>query len=211
MKVKAKFITIDGIEGTGKSTQIALLKKHFVKKQIHCVFTREPGGTPLGESIRNLLLNSNDNNESIDDKTELLLMFAARNQHIQQKIKPALDNNICVISDRFTDSTFAYQGGGRGIDFKEIETLETWVMGDFRPDLSILLDIDLETSMKRINKRGEKDRIEQEDLNFFMRVRESYLALAKKHPKRIKVINAKQPKKEIHQQIIEEIQRCILG
>lgn len=209
--MKAKFITIDGIEGTGKSTQIELLKKYFVKKQMHCIFTREPGGTALGEKIRNLLLNGNNNNDDIDDKTELLLMFAARNQHIQQIIKPALDKNICVISDRFTDSTFAYQGGGRGIDFKKIEALETWVMGDFRPSVSIFLDIDLETSMARVNKRGGKDRIEQESIDFFMRVRETYLGLAKKYPNRIKLIDAKQPKKEIHQQIITEVKQCILG
>ena len=198
----AKFITIDGIEGTGKSTQIDLLRQYFVNKKKQCLFTREPGGTILGEGIRNLLLNKDSN---IDDLSELLLMFAARNQHIQQQIKPYLSNNIHVVSDRFTDASFAYQGAGRGVDTKKIAILEALIMDDFRPDYTIFLDIDLETSMKRISKRGEKDRIEQESLDFFSRVRKAYLDLAKQHPKRITVIDAKQPKKEIHQQIIEVI------
>jgi dTMP kinase len=204
----AKFITIDGGEGTGKSTQIELLKKYFVKKNMQCVFTREPGGTSLGEGIRKLFLSTD---EQIDDISELLLMFAARNQHIQQKIKPALQNNLHVISDRFTDASFAYQGGGRGIDINKIASLENLVMADFRPDISIFLDLDLETAMARVNKRGDKDRIEQENLDFFAKVRNAYLDLAKQHPQRIRVIDAKQPKKDIHQQITEEITKCILG
>jgi dTMP kinase len=204
----AKFITIDGVEGTGKSTQIELLKTYFIKENMHCVFTREPGGTSLGEGIRKLFLNTN---EQIDGISELLLMFAARNQHIQQKIKPALQNNLHVISDRFTDASFAYQGGGRGIDINKIASLENLVMADFRPDISIFLDIDLETAMTRVNKRGDKDRIEQESLDFFVKVRNAYLDLAKQQPQRIRVIDAKQSKEDIHQQITEEITKCILG
>ncbi|SFV67800.1 Thymidylate kinase [hydrothermal vent metagenome] len=198
----SKFITIDGVEGTGKSTQIALLTDYLKRKEIDFILTREPGGTILGEEIREVLLNTQ---AKVDKETELLLMFAARNQHIQEKIKPALAQGKWVISDRWTDATFAYQGGGRKVDEKRIIVLEKFVQGDFQADLSLFLDLEVKTSMDRVAKRGEKDRIEQEDLDFFERVRDVYLERAKKYPQRIKVIDASQSIDEIHQQIIKNL------
>ena len=151
---KNYFITLEGGEGVGKSSALTFIKNYLSEKNIDCVFTREPGGTKTGEAIRAVLLHRMD--ESILPETELLLMFAARAQHISHVIKPALNAGKTVVSDRFTDASFAYQGGGRGIPHDRIQTLTDWVQGDLQPDLTLLLDAPVEIGLTRINQRGEK-------------------------------------------------------
>jgi dTMP kinase len=196
---KGKFITIDGIEGAGKSTQIAFICDYLQRKGLDVVKTREPGGTELGDKIRKLLL-SRDTGDMHSD-TELLLMFSDRNEHIQRKIKPALNAGKWVVSDRFTDASFAYQGGGRELDIERISELESWVHGEFQPDLTIILDIETDLGMRRIEARVEKDRIEQEDWDFFERVRKAFVDRAKKYPERIKLIDATCSVEEVQQKI----------
>lgn len=187
--MKPRFITLDGIDGAGKSTNLAVMKAWFEKHQLPVLFTREPGGTPAGEALREILLNPVT---QVSLRTETLLMFAARQQHLEMVILPALKNGTHVVSDRFTDATFAYQGGGRGVPLQDIATLEHWVQGDFRPDLTLLLDVPLEVSMARINQTREKDRFEQEEAEFFNRVREVYLQRANEQPERYAVIDSSQ-------------------
>lgn len=187
--MKPRFITLDGIDGAGKSTNLAVMKAWFEKHQLPVLFTREPGGTPAGEALREILLNPAT---QVSLRTETLLMFAARQQHLETVILPALKNGTHVVSDRFTDATFAYQGGGRGVPLQDIATLEYWVQGDFRPDLTLLLDVPLEVSMARINQTREKDRFEQEEAEFFNRVREVYLQRANEQPERYAVIDSSQ-------------------
>ncbi len=185
---KGKFITIDGVEGAGKSTQIAFIKKYLQKNGIDVILTREPGGTLLGEGIRNLLLDNKFH--SMNSDTELLLMFAARNEHIYNKILPSLEKGIWVLSDRFTDASFAYQGGGRKLALDRIEIIEKWVQKKFQADLTIILDLNVNKGLKRITKRSEKDRIEKEDIDFFNRVRKVFLDRVKKYPNRIKLVDS---------------------
>lgn len=196
--MKPRFITLDGIDGAGKSTNLAVMKAWFEKHQLPVLFTREPGGTPAGEALREILLNPAT---QVSLRTETLLMFAARQQHLETVILPALRNGIHVVSDRFTDATFAYQGGGRGVPLQDIATLEHWVQGDFRPDLTLLLDVPLEVSIARINQTREKDRFEQEEAEFFNRVREVYLQRANKQPERYAVIDSSQSLEEVKNQI----------
>ena len=185
-----KFITFEGVEGVGKTTQIQLCEKYLKTKNISCLVTREPGGTKLGERIRDILLN-NDGTE-IDILAELLLMFSARAQHLQEVIYPALKTNLWVLCDRFTDASYAYQGGGRGVPFASINRLESTVQDGFKPDLTILLSGDIETGMRRVSKRGEKDRFELEEVEFFERVRHSYLKIAKANPERFAIVDSDQ-------------------
>ena len=196
---KGKFITIDGVEGSGKSTQIDLICSYLQRKGIDVVRTREPGGTDLGEKIRSLLLDV-DNKEMHSD-TELLLMFSSRNELIQNKIIPALNDGKWVVSDRFTDASFAYQGGGRMLSLDRIAKLENWVLGSFKPDLTFLLDISVEIGMTRVEARNAKDRIEQEERVFFERVRSVFIERSKIYPDRIKLINAERSVDEIQTQI----------
>ena len=196
---KGKFITIDGIEGAGKSTQIAYICDYLQRKGLDVIKTREPGGTELGIKIRKLLLGRDTGDMHSD--TELLLMFSDRNEHIQRKIKPALNAGKWVVSDRFTDASFAYQGGGRELDIERISELESWVHGEFQPDLTIILDIETILGMQRIETRPEKDRIEQEDWVFFERVRKAFVDRAKKYPERIKLIDATCSIEEVQQKI----------
>lgn len=196
--MKPRFITLDGIDGAGKSTNLAVMKAWFEKHQLPVLFTREPGGTPAGEALREILL---DPATQVSLRTETLLMFAARQQHLETVILPALKNGTHVVSDRFTDATFAYQGGGRGVPLQDIATLEHWVQGDFRPDLTLLLDVPLEVSMARINQTREKDRFEQEAAEFFNRVREVYLQRAAKQPERYAVIDSSQSLDAVKTQI----------
>ena len=196
--MKPKFITLDGIDGAGKSTNLAVMKAWFEKHQLPVLFTREPGGTPAGEALREILLNPAT---KVSLRTETLLMFAARQQHLETVILPALKNGTHVVSDRFTDATFAYQGGGRGVPLQDIATLEHWVQGDFRPDLTLLLDVPLEVSMARISQTREKDRFEQEAAEFFNRVREVYLQRAAKQPERYAVIDSSQSLDAVKTQI----------
>ena len=196
---KGKFITIDGVEGAGKSTQIELICSYLHRKGIEVVRTREPGGTDIGEKIRSVLLDV-DNKEMHSD-TELLLMFSSRNELIQNKIIPALNDGKWVVSDRFTDASFAYQGGGRMLSLDRIAKLENWVLGSFKPDLTFLLDISVEIGMTRVEARNAKDRIEQEERAFFERVRSVFIERSKIYPDRIKLINAERSVDEIQTQI----------
>ena len=194
-----KFITIDGVEGAGKSTQIEFICDYLQAKGINVVLTREPGGTDLGEKIRELLLSTQT--QSMHNDSELLLMFAARNEHIHHKIMPALERGDWVLSDRFTDASYAYQGGGRGLNIERIEQLERWVLGDFAPDMTLLLDIPVEQGMSRVESRGEKDRIELEKMDFFQRVRQAYIDRSEKYPDRIKLIDSSKEREHTSQQI----------
>jgi len=184
----AKFITLEGSEGVGKTSNMEFIKTLLDNANIAYIETREPGGTPLGEALRNTLLG--EDFKGMADDTELLLMFAARAEHVAKVIRPALENGQWVLCDRFTDSTFAYQGGGRQLDVNRIAGLEQWVLGDLRPDLTLLLDAPVEVGRERAGKRSAPDRFEQERDAFFNRVRETYLQRAKNDPNRIKVIDA---------------------
>ena len=185
---RGKFITIDGVEGAGKSTQIDLVCEHLIQKGIKVVRTREPGGTEVGEKIRSVLLDVE--NQEMHSDTELLLMFSSRNELIQKKIIPALEEGCWVVSDRFTDASFAYQGGGRMLNLERISKLADWVLGDFKPDLTFLLDVTVEVGMQRIETRAAKDRIELEERAFFERVRSVFIQRSEAFPERIKLIDA---------------------
>ncbi|PCH60125.1 MAG: dTMP kinase [Gammaproteobacteria bacterium] len=198
-----KFITVEGIEGVGKSTNINAIRRVLDGRNINCIVTREPGGTDLGEDIRSLLLGHK--HQAMSSDCELLLMFASRAQHLAQVITPALKRGQWVICDRFTDATYAYQGGGRGIDDKHIALLEDWVHGNKQPDLTFLLDTDVATGMARVHKRGATDRFESETIAFFERVRSKYLARAKQHPSRIAIIDAGRPLSEVEVSIRERL------
>jgi dTMP kinase len=196
-----KFITVEGIEGVGKSTNIAHIRGLIEAAGIDVVITREPGGTPLGETIRGLLLDPRYTGMSPD--CELQLMFAARAEHLAKVILPALAQGHWVLCDRFTDATYAYQGGGRGIAAGKIARLEQWVQGDFRPDLTVLLDVPVAIGLARAGNRGSLDRFEQEQISFFERVRQAYLDLATRHDGRYRVIDASQPLASVQQQLDE--------
>ena len=182
------FITLEGPEGAGKSTNREFIAEHLRQSGIDVLLTREPGGTPLAERIRELLLAPSD--EPMASDTELLLVFAARAQHLDQVIRPALARGAVVLCDRFTDATYAYQGGGRGIDPQRIAALETWVQGELRPDLVIVFDVPVELGMARARARSELDRFEREQQDFFEAVRASYLQRAAADPQRYRVIDA---------------------
>lgn len=188
MVQRGQFITFEGTEGVGKSTQLANAADALRSLGVDVVVTREPGGTPMAEAIRELLLAPRD--EPVDETTELLLMFAARAQHLNTRILPALEQGQWVLCDRFTDATFAYQGGGRGVSRERIALLESLVQGELRPDHIILLDAPVETGMKRARKRGELDRFEQEAVSFFQRIRDTYLDRAQADPARYSVVDA---------------------
>ncbi len=193
------FITFEGIEGAGKSCNIShagMLLKDSAKP---VMLTREPGGTPLGESLRELLLGHK--HDDISSTAELLLMFAARAQHLQSKILPALERGEWVICDRFTDATYAYQGGGRNLDTAAIAALESLVQGERRPDLTILLDLPVSMGLDRAGKRSAPDRFEREKHDFFERVRSAYLRIAERDPQRVKVVDASVPLEQVQQQI----------
>jgi dTMP kinase len=194
-----KFITIEGTEGAGKSTNLEFIQEYLEKKQVDFITTREPGGTPIAEKIRDLLLDKS--NKSLCHDAELLLMFAARAQHINELILPALKRGQWVISDRFTDATYAYQGGGRGLQWYKIEQLENFVQGDLRPDATILLDIPVELGMERVRGRGETDRFEEETMAFFERIRAAYLKLADDFPDRFHVVDTRPELAQVKQQL----------
>lgn len=198
------FITLEGLEGVGKSTQAQFVADWFRKAGKPVVLTREPGGTYVGDSVRTILLDHTHVQMAYD--TELLLMFAARAEHLDKVIKPALDVGKFVICDRFTDSTYAYQGGGRKIAISRIEMLVAFVHGAFRPDLTLLLDAPPEIALARAEKRSTPDRFEGEDRRFFRSVRECYLALAKAHPERFRVIDASLPVERVQAHIRRELQ-----
>ncbi|UCE88293.1 MAG: dTMP kinase [Pseudomonadota bacterium] len=193
------FITVEGGEGVGKSSNIAFIRKFLEDSGKTVLSTREPGGTTLGERIRALLLDAR--HDAMSDDTELLLMFAARAQHLDEVIRPALARGEWVLCDRFTDATYAYQGSGRGIDTGRIAQLEQWVQGNLRPDLTLLLDMPVAEGLARAGERGAPDRFEREQLEFFERVRTGYLALAKAHPERYRVIDSARALEDVQAQI----------
>jgi dTMP kinase len=199
---KPFFISIEGVEGAGKSTVINYLKRLLSLARIETVFTREPGGTPFAEEIRNLLLKHHE--ESCLPETELLLLYAGRHQHVQKIIKPALAQGNWVVCDRFVDATYAYQGAGRGIATKHIDQLTNWLLPNLIPDLTLLLDLSVDESFKRISGK-RKDRFEVEDHAFFTKIREAYLDRAKNEPKRFTIIDAKQP----HEAVAADIEEAL--
>lgn len=186
--IKPLFITLEGSEGVGKTSNMEYIKSRLQEKSIEFIETREPGGTPMGEALREMLLG--EDFKGMSDDTELMLMFAARAEHVAKVIRPALEKGQWVLCDRFTDATYAYQGGGRQLDVERIQGLENWVLGDLRPDLTILLDAPIEVGRERAGKRSTPDRFEQERDGFFNRVRDTYLARAKAEPERIKLVDA---------------------
>ncbi len=187
---KGLFITVEGGEGVGKTTNINFIQSQLEQKGFEVIVTREPGGTPLAEEIREVLIKNRE--EPVVSETELLLMFAARAQHLNQKILPAINEGKVVISDRFTDATYAYQSGGREVPAEKVGLLENFVQGDFRPDLTLLLDAPIEVGMQRAIDRGKLDRFEEEKSEFFHKVRNNYLSRAQAEPKRFKIIDATQ-------------------
>jgi dTMP kinase len=194
-----KFITIEGVEGVGKSTNIEFIESLFRARGIRWLKTREPGGTPLAEAIRELLLQNRS--ENFDSTAELLLIFAARSQHLREKILPALQAGTWVLSDRFTDATYAYQGGGRQLSMETIAQLEIMVQGELRPDLTIILDLPVEIGLQRAAARSDKDRFEREQVDFFERVRATYLARARQFPARYALVDASKSLVEVQEQI----------
>jgi len=207
--LKPLFITVEGIEGAGKSSNIAFTENLLRSHGHDVLLTREPGGTLLGEELRALLLGHK--HDGMHDLTELLLMFAARAEHLHGKILPALEAGKWVICDRFTDATYAYQGGGRQLDTSAISTLENLVQGSRRPDLTLLLDLPVETGLARAAKRSEPDRFERQKLEFFQRVRQAYLEIARQQPARVKVIDASPELDQVQQQISDIMTPYLTG
>jgi dTMP kinase len=197
--MRGRFITVEGIEGTGKSTNIAFLTALIETRGYKVMTSREPGGTPMAEKIRQLLLDHGQ--EPLPAIAELLLFFAARSLHLENMILPALDEGTWVISDRFTDASRAYQAAGRGLPADSVETLAGWVLSGLEPDLTLLLDAPAEVGMRRAASRGEGDRMDNETLEFYERVREAYLRLADRNPGRFVVVDA--------DQTIDDVQRDI--
>ncbi|GGD01870.1 dTMP kinase [Undibacterium terreum] len=194
MKQSGQFITFEGIDGAGKSTHIAYVIELIKQHGIEVVSTREPGGTPLGERLRDLALN-----EKMHLETEALLMFAARRENLAQVIEPALQRGDWVISDRFTDSSFAYQGGGRNLSLEKLNTLEKWVHPDVQPDLTLLFDVPLEVARERLDATRVQDKFEQEKADFFAAARAEYLRRAAEFPHRFQVIDSTRPIPEIRE------------
>ncbi len=199
--MRGKFITLEGVDGAGKSTHLDWIAARLEAAGRKVLVTREPGGTPLGEELRKLLLT-----QAMHLETETLLMFAARREHLEQLILPALAVGTWVLSDRFTDATFAYQGGGRGLDLRRIESLESWVHQDLQPDLTLIFDLSVEEAKRRrLAATADPDRFEQENLDFFERVRSVYRARAAQYSRRIKLIDASRSVPDIRKTLEEYI------
>lgn len=198
---RGRFITLEGIDGAGKSTHLAWLLEWLRRCGHDVVATREPGGTPLGEVLREIVLH-----QPMHLETEALIMFAARREHIEAVIKPALEAGRWVVSDRFTDATFAYQGGGRGLERERIEVLEKWVHGGLQPDLTLLFDLPTDVALRRLADTGNApDRFEREQAAFFTRVREAYLDRARRDPGRVRVIDASRTLDQVKSQLEETL------
>jgi len=204
---RGRFISVEGIEGAGKSTQIEAVGEFLHARGIDTVTTREPGGTALSEAVRGLLLDPHNRGMAAD--TELLLVFAARAEHLDKIIVPALEAGKWVLSDRFTDATFAYQGGGRGIDAARIAELEQWVQGGLRPDLTLLLDLPVTAGMQRIAGRKSPDRFEREDAAFFERIRTRYLERAAAEPERFRCIDASVPREAVRAEVLKAVETLL--
>jgi dTMP kinase len=203
------FITLEGGEGAGKSTNLAFIRQWLERAGHDVVVTREPGGTELGERVRDILLHSKQLH--ITPESEMLLMFAARSEHLAKVIRPALAAGKVVLCDRFTDATYAYQGGGRGLPAERIAAMESWVQGGLRPDLTLLLDLPVEAGRARAGQRGEPDRFEREDHEFFTRVHATYLARAQAEPKRMRIIDASRKLQQVEQQIAAVLEEFVHG
>lgn len=200
---QGRFITIEGIEGAGKSTCMQLVAEQIRDASLELVETREPGGTELGEALRELLLGHK--HTGMADDAELLMMFASRAEHLNRKILPALQQGQWVLCDRFTDATYAYQGAGRGISTQRIAELENWVQGDLRPHLTIIMDLPVEMGLQRAGKRSAPDRFESEAFEFFEKVRQGYLDIAAKNPHRVQTVDASRSLG----QVSDDIAQCI--
>jgi len=206
-KKRGKFITLEGMDGAGKSTHIPNIIAALKTRGVEVVSTREPGGTRLGEQLRTLLLH-----DAMHPETETLLMFAARREHIANVIEPALKRGAYVLSDRFTDATYAYQCGAKGVASTKIKQLEKWVQGNLQPDMTLLFDVPVEISMKRLSSAREPDKFEREDAKFFEKLRQAYLTRAKENPARFRVIDANQALDKVKDEVnkmIEEITSTI--
>ncbi len=209
MTTRGLFITVEGGEGVGKSTALEYLHHYLGAAGIPIQVTREPGGTPLGEEIRQVLLSVRDS--SVDPLAELLLMFAARSQHLKEKICPALEQGTWVLCDRFTDASYAYQAGGRQLPMQWVQQLEQLVQGDLHPDCTLLLDAPVETGIERARGRGTLDRFEREQRAFFQRVRDTYLRLAREGSGRYRLVDASQPLESVNSQLEDiglDLVRC---
>jgi|TARA_Y100000310_G_scaffold323106_1_gene383046 dTMP kinase len=205
-----RFISVEGIEGVGKTTNLEFIERYLRQKGIDVVLrTREPGGTPLAEDIRTLLLQKRT--EDVDAVTELLLMFAARAQHVSQVIRPALARGEWVLCDRFTDSSYAYQGGGRQVPQEQIEALEGLLLGEFEPDLTFILDLPVDEGLQRAEKRSAKDRFEQEERLFFERVRQVYLDRAKRYPHRCHVVETAAALESVQRELARVLDKYALN
>lgn len=200
MRGRGRFITLEGIDGAGKSTHLGWLRQRLETAGIRVTMTREPGGTPLGEAVRELIIG-----QEMNPETETLLVFAARREHLAQVILPALQRGEWVVCDRFTDATFAYQAGGRGVAPEKIAILEAWVQGDLQPDVTLLFDLPEAIARERMNKSRSLDRFERERAEFFASVRQAYLARAAAAPGRIRVIDAARTLEEIKKSLEEVI------
>lgn len=207
MTTRGRFITVEGVEGAGKSTNLDYVQDLLEQTGKRVIRTREPGGTPLGEEIRDMLLGHRE--DGMDESTELLLMFAARGEHLARKIRPALERGNWVLCDRFTDASYAYQGGGRGLDRERITVLENFVQGDLRPDLTLLLDLPVEEGLERAGKRSAPDRFESEAMHFFQRVRAEYLRIAEAEPRRVRIIDAAASIDKVQTRIGDELRRFL--
>ena len=204
---KGKFITLEGIDGAGKSTHLKWIANYLASKSIRVLTTREPGGTELGENIRGLLL---DHRQIMHAETEALLMFAARREHLDKLILPALDQGNWVISDRFTDASYAYQGGGRGVSIDKLQILENWVQGQFQPDLTFYFDLSIEVARLRMQSIKIADRFEKEQNDFFHRVRAAYITRAKQFPERMQVLDASRSIDDITHQLEKVLQPLLI-
>jgi dTMP kinase len=198
MMAQGLFVTLEGVDGAGKSSHVEWLAEHFRAQGRTVVFTREPGGTPLGEKLREIVLH-----DAMHPDTEALIMFAARREHVERVIRPALDRCDVVISDRFTDASFAYQCGGRGLPEARLEILEDWVHGDLQPDLTLLFDVPGDIAQARMSATRNLDRFEKEKLDFHGRVREAYLRRAQRFPVRMRVIDGSRTLDEVRAQLVE--------
>ena len=202
--MKGRFITIEGGEGAGKSTALGHIESQLKQAGVSVITTREPGGTQLGERLREILLTPSQ--DAISHEAELLMMFAARAQHLEQVIYPALQQGQWVLCDRFTDASFAYQGAGREMGMSRVAKLEAWLQGEFRPDCVFLLDIDPELGLQRVRQRGQRDRFELEQMAFFSRVREAYLERAAQDPQRYCLIDASLSLEDVQLQLQQALQ-----
>lgn len=196
MNQLGKFITFEGVDGAGKTSHIEFIKEYLTNLKLNFIMTREPGGTELGERLREILLH-----DEMTPKTETILMFAARNEHIEKVIRPGLTSGAIVISDRFTDASYAYQSGGKGVEDEEIDVLKDLVQKNLQPDLTFLFDLPVEVSIKRLKKTRKLDKFEKEEKDFHENVRKKYLMIAKNNPKRFSVLNSEKSIDEIQSQI----------